>query len=124
MSPARLRRSAPARAAAPIACLTLAAGCGSARRGEPVAPPLALSAEEQRGERVFMRECHLCHPGGEGGLGPAINNKPLPGFLIRLQVREGFGAMPAFPDEKVSSEELDAIVAYLKALRRAPGPDD
>jgi len=122
MSPPRLVL-AGSRAVAALACLSALIGCGSARRGEPVAPPLVLTAEEARGERIFMRECHVCHPGGEGGLGPAINNKPLPGFLIRFQVRRGLGAMPAFPDEKIPPGELDAIVDYLKALRRSPGPE-
>lgn len=90
----------------------------SARRSEPIVGPLPLSdAHVQRGELVFMRHCYQCHPGGEAGVGPAINNKPLPGFLIKFQVREGFGAMPAFSQHDISSEELDDLIAYLKALR-------
>jgi mono/diheme cytochrome c family protein len=65
-----------------------------------------------------MAHCQPCHPGGEAGLGPAINDKPLPGFLIRLQVRSGVGAMPAFSAEEISVDELAALTAYLKALRR------
>jgi mono/diheme cytochrome c family protein len=51
-------------------------------------------------------------------LGPAINDKPLPGFLVRLQVRSGLGAMPAFSEQDISPEELHDLVLYLKALRR------
>ncbi len=65
-----------------------------------------------------MKQCSQCHPGGEAGLGPAINNKPLPGFLINLQVRQGFGAMPAFSKGRVTDDELADVIAYLKALRR------
>lgn len=54
---------------------------------------------------------------GGAGLGPAINNKPLPGWLIRFQVRHGFGAMPAFSEKEISDGELNDVVAYLKALR-------
>lgn len=97
----------------------LTQACGSARRGEPIRGPLALQSEKiQKGEVVFMEYCNGCHPGGETGLGPAINNKPLPGFLIKFQVRNGLGVMPAFKQEVISSEELDQMVAYLKALRR------
>ncbi len=113
--------SLTALAAAVLAALTLPA-CGSARRDEPVAAPVKLTAAEQHGERVFMRECHRCHPEGEAGLGPAINNKPLPPAMIRFQVRKGAGAMPGFPDSVISDQELDALVVYLEALRRAPGP--
>lgn len=93
--------------------------CGSARKVPPVASPVELASDRLvKGHHEFIEYCHQCHPHGESGLGPAINDKPLPGFLIRFQVRHGLGAMPAFPEEVISDEELDAIVAYLKALRQ------
>jgi mono/diheme cytochrome c family protein len=107
-----------------LALVTIAgvAGCTSARRSEPLVGPVALtSAEVQHGERVFMRHCYQCHPGGEAGLGPAINNKPLPGFMIKTQVRLGVGAMPRFSHEELSDADLNDLVAYLKALRHAGG---
>ena len=104
-----------------ISGLLLKTGC-SARRGEPIVGPLAISEPGiARGQQVFMRECHQCHPGGEAGLGPAINNKPLPGFLIKLQVRNGLGAMPAFSRNEINPEDLDHLVDYLKALRNHSG---
>lgn len=102
-----------------ISGLLLIAGC-SARRGEPIVGPLPEPGIA-RGQQVFMRECHQCHPGGEAGLGPAINNKPLPGFLVKFQVRTGLGAMPAFSQGEISAEELDHLVDYLKALRNHSG---
>lgn len=94
------------------------AACGSSQRGEPLAPPVVLrTAQEERGQRVFHEFCHQCHPSGAGGLGPGINDKPLPKAAITLQVRKGLGDMPAFSSEVLSSAELDAIVAYLSALR-------
>jgi len=96
----------------------LGLGC-SARRSEPLVGPLIVSSPEiGEGRKVFMTHCHQCHPGGEAGLGPAINNKPLPAFAIRTQIRQGFGAMPAFYPDEISDVELDALIAYLKALRR------
>jgi mono/diheme cytochrome c family protein len=101
-----------------LAVLLLAAGC-SARRSEPIAGPLrATSPEVIRGEIAFDAHCSHCHPGGEKGFAPALNNKPLPGFLIRFQVRHGLGAMPAFSRQEIGDEELRAVVAYMKALRR------
>jgi mono/diheme cytochrome c family protein len=103
-----------------VAVLALAA-CGSARRSEPLTGPVALPSDAARaGEVVFMRECHACHPGGEAGLGPALNNKPLPGFLIATQVRLGAGAMPAFSQSEIPPADLDALLAYLKARRATP----
>lgn len=105
--------------------LILTSGCGSARRSEPLgnAPELS-SAAELRGRQVFMEHCHACHVGGAGGLAPALNNKPLPGWLIRFQVRNGLGVMPAFPEAQISDAELDSLVAYLKALRQAGEPQN
>lgn len=104
----------------PLLILVLAAlpAC-SARRSEPIAGPLASASPEIRqGEIAFDQHCSRCHPGGERGLAPAINNKPLPGFMIKLQVRHGAGAMPAFSEEELPKDDLDALVKYLKALRR------
>lgn len=102
------------------ALLLLTAGCGSARRDEPTAPPVFLpSRPTVLGEEVFMHRCNQCHPRGEAGLGPALNNKPLPGFMIKFQVRHGFGAMPAFSEKELSDFDLNNVVAYLKTLRHS-----
>jgi mono/diheme cytochrome c family protein len=95
------------------------AGCGSVRRGEPFTGVREWKDPEiRRGEVQFATHCYQCHPGGEGGLGPGLNDKPAPGWLMKTQVRTGLGAMPSFPKEVISSEELDDLVAYLLAVRR------
>jgi len=102
-----------------LIALAVLAGCGPALRGEPQGAPLRLaSAEAQAGERVFMEHCDQCHPGGAAGLGPAINDKPLPGFLMRFQVRQGLGSMPAFGPDLIGERDLDALIAYLLEVRR------
>jgi mono/diheme cytochrome c family protein len=95
------------------------AACGPPRRVDPPIgqpggiqdPQLAL------GRQVFMRACHQCHPRGEAGLGPAVNNMKVPAFLIRTQIRLGIGAMPAFPESMLSAEELDALVRYIQFMQ-------
>ncbi|HET8644849.1 MAG TPA: cytochrome c [Vicinamibacteria bacterium] len=104
-----------------LVLLMLAGGCATARRGEPLRGPLTLNAAEAHGEVLFARMCHGCHPGGEGGLGPGLNNKPLPGFLIRFQVRHGLGTMPSFPKERLGDADLDDLVDFLMRLRRHRG---
>ena len=74
------------------------------------------------GEQVFAARCHQCHPGGAGGLGPAINDKPLPVALMKTQVREGLGAMPAFSQAEINDDELEDVIRYLKALRTLRSP--
>lgn len=98
--------------------LVLPAGC-AARRGEPISKPLIIDSPElARGEQAYKFHCDKCHPGGEQGLGPALTNKPLPGFLIKTQVRAGVGAMPAFTKRLLTDEQLDSVVAYLETLRK------
>jgi mono/diheme cytochrome c family protein len=104
-----------------VAAANFFIGCGTARRDAPLLvdqdqakmtdPQLAL------GERVFDEHCYQCHPGGDEGLAPAMNNKPLPQWLIKTQVRAGLGAMPSFGDDRISADELDALAAYVAHLR-------
>lgn len=97
--------------------LLFVAGC-TARRGEPLRGPLTLNTErDHRGERAFYRYCNNCHPGGEAGLGPALNDKLAPPIAIKAQVRAGIGAMPAIPPDRLSEDELDALVDYMLKVR-------
>lgn len=101
------------------ALATVCVSCGTARKSEPVAGPFsAAGPSAARGEVLFDRHCGICHPQGEGGLAPSLNDKPLPKFLMRFQVRHGLGAMPKFTKEEIKDEELEDILNYLVQLRR------
>lgn len=107
-----------------IAVLLAISACGTARRSEALGNPVKVDTPTlQQGQAVFMQHCNQCHPRGDGGLAPAINDKPLPGFMLRLQVRMGMGAMPSFSEQDISDGELDALIAYLKAARAAGNGD-
>jgi mono/diheme cytochrome c family protein len=103
-----------------VAASALWCGGASARRGEPLRGPLALDAPAGRGHQVFATHRHACHPGGEAGLRPALDNEPLPGFLKRSQVRHGLGAMPAFSEAELDDAALDDLMRCLAQLRRQP----
>ena len=97
-------------------------GCGNTYRPSPQAAVLGeakLIDDEKlvNGRKQFNLNCYQCHPGGAAGLAPAINDKPLPEGLIKLQIRRGLGAMPAFNEQHLSDEDVDAIVRYLKYMR-------
>lgn len=105
-----------------IAILILAvAACSYEHRGEPRAPELEpTNAAVARGEHLFHKFCYQCHPGGSAGLGPAINDKPVPKLAIKTQIRAGVGAMPSFPQDWLSDAQVDDIATYVVALRHAP----
>jgi mono/diheme cytochrome c family protein len=97
--------------------LTLVA-CTTARKVEPLAPPVDVSDPKvAHGQKTFFQHCHQCHPHGQGGLGPAIVNKPLPEFLMKFQVRHGLGTMPSFAADRITPADLDALMEYIKAVR-------
>ncbi|MEZ4599634.1 MAG: cytochrome c [Syntrophotaleaceae bacterium] len=101
-----------------ILLLLFMTGCGSARRGVPLYGPMEMKdSDAVRGEQVFMSHCNSCHPRGEAGIGFALNNKWLPDWAIRTQVRVGVGAMPGFSEEIISDRELEDIIAYLDYMR-------
>lgn len=74
------------------------------------------SVEVKEGEVLYMKYCQTCHPDGEAGLGPSVYY--LPSFSKRFQVRHGIGVMPKFKENVISDDDLDKIVAYLKALKK------
>lgn len=100
-------------------------GCGARQRGEPEGPPIAsATAGEDHGRRLFQKLCYKCHPNGAAGLGPALNNKPLPEVAVRTQIRKGVGAMPAFGDRQLGDRDVEAIARFVHALRDAPAHDE
>jgi mono/diheme cytochrome c family protein len=109
-----------------FAAALVAFGCHSVRRGEPIVGPLKTSDPDiEHGKIVFANRCYACHPGGEGGLGPGLNDKPLPVFAMKLQVRTGivgFGVMPSFDSHQIPSEDLSDLMKYIKATRKHSKP--
>ena len=87
--------------------------------------PNSISAEQLRsqprlaeGQHAFMQSCNQCHPGGSGGLGPPLNDKRFPPFVLRMKVRHSIGTMPKFSEEALPDAQLDDITVYLRYLRQ------
>jgi mono/diheme cytochrome c family protein len=106
-------------AALMLVLVVTSVACGNAHRAGPGQPSVDLTSDALAdGRHVFMRNCYSCHPNGQGGLGPALNNKPLPGLAIHTQVRQGIGAMPAFNETEITDRQLANLIDYLQELRR------
>lgn len=126
----RRRFAVPAIVIAGAAAVAVMAGC-SARSYLGIAPPArrpnAIPAAQLQdnprlaeGQRVFMQQCNQCHVGGAAGVGPSLNDKHLPPWLIRFQVRHGLGSMPAFPPRVLSDRQVEDVVTYVRYLRFHP----
>jgi mono/diheme cytochrome c family protein len=101
-----------------LSSLVLTWGCASNRRDEPFTRAVDVSDPKVLlGQRVFYQNCNVCHPGGSAGYGPSLNAAAPADWYIKLRVRSGWGAMPAFDDNRLPDSKLDAVVAYLQALR-------
>lgn len=106
------------RSAMVLGLVLMLVACGSARRSEPIVGPMKMTdASVQRGKILFDMHCFKCHTQGAGGMAPALNDKPLPRALIRFQIRQGLGTMPAFSKQDLSDRDVEAILDYMVALR-------
>jgi mono/diheme cytochrome c family protein len=102
-----------------IAALLIVVSCSS-RMSEPVKQKhfTTENAAIANGEKVYMIHCQKCHPGGEAGLGPALNSNPAPQFVKRFQMRHGLGVMPSFTTKEIARKDLRDISKYLKAWKK------
>jgi len=118
MTSRRCLRSSLALAAGFAAAAVSLLACSGEHRDAPYTSALSTTdGHIANGQVVYMRYCHQCHPGGAAGVGPALNDKPLPVWAMKFQVRHGVGAMPAFKEDRISAQDLDDLIAYEKALR-------
>jgi hypothetical protein len=67
-------------------------------------------------EQVYQQVCMSCHA---VGVGPVITGRDLPPEAIKLFVRNGNRAMPAFPESMIDNETLDRV-AELVSKSKAP----
>ncbi|MBI2863403.1 MAG: cytochrome c [Chloroflexi bacterium] len=97
--------------AVPVAATTAPASTGASSTGSATA-----------GKAVFDRNCTSCHPGGNKGVGPALNTADFKQRSpqdsdVETVIRKGKGAlMPAFSTGQVSDSDLKNLVAYIRSL--------
>jgi quinoprotein glucose dehydrogenase len=83
---------------------------------------------EERGLSAYAQVCQACHgearPEGIRTLDRAsiISITQLGTERVTAAVRHGRGQMPAVPESRLSSQNLDALLAYLADPTAAPGP--
>lgn len=62
------------------------------------------------GAEVYAKVCALCH---ETSVGPALRGRELDPLYIRLIVRNGSRAMPAFRASEIDDASLEKLAEYI-----------
>ena len=84
---------------------------------------LATGNPEERGRLLFFgASCVTCHGlANQGGVvGPSLNVDDLTVSDFRHAFETGPEGMPVFAEEMFSDDDLEALYAFLEALRRDP----
>ena len=104
--------------------LALLPACFSLRGQTASTPPRADSPDHLDGASLFRETgCTHCHGADAGGTdkGPSLQTvgKKLNKDAIERQIRDGGKGMPPF-GEVLDTQEVDALVHYLAAKKKAP----
>lgn len=114
-------------------------GVGAAAAQDTAAPRREIVRADLPGRAIFAHSCAPCHgtgPGDDGspmlpgtaalaakygGTRPAALElrEDLSGPVLRLFVRRGVGAMPAFRPAELTEAQIEAIAVYLRATAAA-----
>jgi mono/diheme cytochrome c family protein len=79
------------------------------------AGPIA-STDTAKGKEAFDSFCGDCHPDGGEDVGPSLIATPHTPAKMRQQVREGSGKMRPFPEQRLSKDDLEDILAWLASV--------
>lgn len=83
----------------------------------------APAGDARRGEAAYMKNmCYTCHGSAGQGTryGVRLGPRTLPWEAFSHQVRHPRAAMPRFPAEFVSDQDLADMVAYLGSVKASP----
>ncbi|MGI5836713.1 MAG: c-type cytochrome [Chloroflexota bacterium] len=101
-----------------VAVVTSISACSSQEPAPASQAGAAVTTgDASLGAAVFQQNCDGCHPGGAQGRGPMLKGKNLSSDHIKGVVRNGASSMPAFPENRISDEQLANLVAYLQSLK-------
>lgn len=71
----------------------------------------AQAANQWRGpQHIYDSTCVYCH---ETGVAPRLKGRGLPEAFVRLRLRRGYGAMPAFRPSEISPADAAALARWL-----------
>jgi len=74
-------------------------------------------ASDMPGAKIFKNNCTMCHALDHKKFGPAVRDMSTDAALLKQTVTNGRKAMPSFK-RKLSSEQIDEVVAYLRSQHK------
>ncbi len=78
----------------------------------------AIASDAPDGAKIFSKKCNMCHKIDKKKVGPAVKAMNQDAELLRSVITDGRKMMPKYSG-KLSAEEIDAVVAYLKAQQQS-----
>ena len=98
-----------------LASMALATACGGGAGGGSTTVSAQYegpvrSTDTEHGGQVFNTICMACHSGHP------LNDLGWTAGRVRQQVREGSGRMTALSAERLSDDDLEAVIAYMTTI--------
>ncbi|MDX8381607.1 MAG: cytochrome c [Ghiorsea sp.] len=73
----------------------------------------AFAEDGISGPKIFKKKCKMCHAMDRKRVGTKVSAMPTDAAVLKNSITNGKGRMPKF-GHKLSSEEIDAVVAFLQ----------
>ncbi len=77
----------------------------------------AIASDAPDGAKIFKKKCGMCHKVDKKKVGPAVKAMNQDAEMLRSVIVNGKKMMPKYSG-KLSAEEIDAVVAYMKEQQK------
>jgi mono/diheme cytochrome c family protein len=77
----------------------------------------AIASDAPDGAKIFKKKCAMCHKIDKKKVGPAVKAMNQDVEMLRSVIADGRKMMPKY-SSKLSAEEIDAVVTYLKEQQK------
>ncbi len=77
----------------------------------------AIASDAPDGAKIFKKKCGMCHKIDKKKVGPAVKAMNQDAEMLRSVIVNGKKMMPKYSG-KLSAEEIDAVVTYMKEQQK------
>ncbi|MDT8375909.1 MAG: cytochrome c [Mariprofundaceae bacterium] len=77
----------------------------------------AIASDAPDGAKIFGKKCSMCHKIDKQKVGPAVKAMNQDPEMLRSVIANGKKMMPKYSG-KLSTDEIDAVVTYLKEQQK------